>query len=154
MPMTDEVFDAVTDGSTGAELGFWRLPGGFDGLLARWSAAGPLAYAEAEYFGGVGEQRAAVWQPERLRAVWAGAGLVDVSTVAIEVATVFTDFADLWEPFLSGQGPAPGYVAALAPSDRERLREALGAAGPRKPDGSIALTARAWAVSGRRGQAT
>ncbi|MET9759399.1 hypothetical protein ABZ016_10125 [Streptomyces sp. NPDC006372] len=22
------------------------------------------------------------------------------------------DFADLWEPFLSGQGPAPGYVAA------------------------------------------
>ncbi|MFB7576979.1 MULTISPECIES: hypothetical protein [unclassified Streptomyces] len=58
--MTDEVFDAVTDGST-AGLGFWRLPGGFERLLAQWSAAGPVAYAEAEYFGGVGEQRAAVW---------------------------------------------------------------------------------------------
>ncbi|WP_333741173.1 hypothetical protein [Streptomyces sp. IBSBF 2806] len=61
MPMTDEVFDAVTDGSTPGALGFWRLPGGFEKLLAQWSAAGPVAYVEAEYFGGVGEQRAAVW---------------------------------------------------------------------------------------------
>lgn len=65
MPMTDRLFDAVTDGSAdGSEvgpLGFRRLPGGFDGLLTRWSAAGPVLYAEAEYFGGVGEQRAAVW---------------------------------------------------------------------------------------------
>lgn len=61
MPMTDEVFDAVTDGSDGGDLGFWRLPGGFGTLLAQWSAAGPIAYVEAEYFGGVGEQRAAVW---------------------------------------------------------------------------------------------
>ncbi|MGC5365570.1 hypothetical protein ACPXCE_28510 [Streptomyces sp. DT24] len=61
MPMTDEVFDAVTDGSDGGDLGFWRLPGGFATLLAQWAAAGPIAYVEAEYFGGVGEQRAAVW---------------------------------------------------------------------------------------------
>ncbi|MFG2454750.1 hypothetical protein ACGFSG_35870 [Streptomyces sp. NPDC048512] len=61
IPMTDEVFDAVTHGSNTGELGFWRLPGGFDTLLAQWSAAGPIAYVEAEYFGGVGEQRAAVW---------------------------------------------------------------------------------------------
>lgn len=27
MPMTDEVFDAVTDGGTEGALGFWRLPG-------------------------------------------------------------------------------------------------------------------------------
>ncbi|MFF7976861.1 hypothetical protein [Streptomyces sp. NPDC007905] len=60
MPMTDEVFDAVTDGSTLGALGFWRLPGGFERLLAQWSAAGPVAYVEAEAFGGVGEQRAAV----------------------------------------------------------------------------------------------
>ncbi|KOG31390.1 hypothetical protein [Streptomyces resistomycificus] len=61
MPMTDEVFDAVTDGSEVGDLGFWRLPGGFESLLAQWSVAGPIAYVEAEYFGGVGEQRAAVW---------------------------------------------------------------------------------------------
>ncbi|MGW6390311.1 hypothetical protein ACWFR1_07350 [Streptomyces sp. NPDC055103] len=61
MPMTDEVYDGVTDGSSTGALGFWRLPGGFDRLLAQWSASGPVAYVEAEYFGGVGEQRAAVW---------------------------------------------------------------------------------------------
>ncbi|MEV3857884.1 hypothetical protein AB0J38_26595 [Streptomyces sp. NPDC050095] len=61
MPMTDEVFDAVTDGSDRGDLGFWKLPGGFELLLAQWSSAGPVAYVEAEYFGGVGEQRAAVW---------------------------------------------------------------------------------------------
>lgn len=61
IPMTDEVFDGATDGCGGKDLGFWRLPGGFDTLLAQWSAAGPIAYAEAEYFGGAGEQRAAVW---------------------------------------------------------------------------------------------
>ncbi|MFF5499323.1 hypothetical protein [Streptomyces aquilus] len=62
LPMTDEVFDAVTDGSSGGSLGFWKLPGGFEGLLAQWSAAGPVAYVEVEYFGGSGGQRAAVWE--------------------------------------------------------------------------------------------
>ncbi|MFH9068679.1 hypothetical protein [Streptomyces alboflavus] len=61
MPMTDTLFDAVTDGGPARQPGFRRLPGGFDALLATWSAAGPVAYVEAEYFGGVGEQLAGVW---------------------------------------------------------------------------------------------
>ncbi|MFL4910300.1 hypothetical protein ACJ6WF_46095 [Streptomyces sp. MMS24-I2-30] len=59
--MTDEVLDAVTDGSTAGARGFWKLPGGFERLLAQWSATGPVACAEAECLGGVGERRAAVW---------------------------------------------------------------------------------------------
>ncbi|MEU9497739.1 hypothetical protein [Streptomyces sp. NPDC048196] len=61
MPMTDVLFDSVSDGSDVGALGFWRLPVGFDAALAEWSAGGPVAYVEAEYFGGAGEQRAAVW---------------------------------------------------------------------------------------------
>ncbi|MFI1766667.1 hypothetical protein ACH41H_32075 [Streptomyces sp. NPDC020800] len=61
MPMTDALFDSLTDGSGTGALGFWRLPGAFERTLADWSASGPVAYVEAEYFGGVGEQRAAVW---------------------------------------------------------------------------------------------
>ncbi|MFD3314599.1 hypothetical protein [Streptomyces sp. NPDC058694] len=61
MPMTDALFDSVTDGSEAGPLGFRRLPGGFEKTLADWSTAGPVAYVEAEYFGGVGEQQAAVW---------------------------------------------------------------------------------------------
>ncbi len=62
MPMTDALFDLVADGGDGGTWGFWRLPGGFEKALASWSAGGPVAYVEAEYFGGVGEQRAAVWE--------------------------------------------------------------------------------------------
>jgi hypothetical protein len=61
MPMTGEVVDALTGGGDGRALGFWRLPTGFDQVLARWSTAGPIAYVEAEYFGGAGEAQAAVW---------------------------------------------------------------------------------------------
>lgn len=61
MPMTDALFDSVADGRGVGTLEFWRLPGGFEETLAAWSAGGPVAYVEAEYFGGVGEQRAAVW---------------------------------------------------------------------------------------------
>ncbi|WP_318200044.1 hypothetical protein [Streptomyces sp. SCL15-4] len=61
MPMTDEPAGAFTDGGDAEVLGFGRLSAGFERTLGRWSVAGPLAYVEAEYFGGAGEQRAAVW---------------------------------------------------------------------------------------------
>ena len=61
VPMTDALFDALTDGASSDSLGFWKLPGGFGRVLATLSATSPVAYVEAEYFGGVGRQRAAVW---------------------------------------------------------------------------------------------
>lgn len=61
VPMTDELFDSVTDGNSADPLGFCFLPEGFADVLARWSRAGDIAYAEAEYWEGVGTQRAAVW---------------------------------------------------------------------------------------------
>jgi SAM-dependent methyltransferase len=67
-----------------------------------------------------------------------------------DVPTVFADIDDYWRPFLGGQGPAPGYVAALMPAERDTLRETLQATLPVMPDGSIPLTARAWVVRGRR----
>ncbi|MFC7613506.1 hypothetical protein ACFQV2_07705 [Actinokineospora soli] len=41
--------------------GFWKAPGGFGEALAACSALGPVAYVEAEYFGGHGSQAAQVW---------------------------------------------------------------------------------------------
>jgi hypothetical protein len=61
VPMTDELFAAVTDGGSDRPLGFWKLPGGFERVLSDWSSAGPVGYVEAEYFGGFGGQRAALW---------------------------------------------------------------------------------------------
>jgi hypothetical protein len=61
MPMTDQLFDAVTNGGRPEFPEFWKLPGGFGAVLAAWSGQGPVAYVEAEYFGGTGQQTAAVW---------------------------------------------------------------------------------------------
>ncbi|MEV0638964.1 hypothetical protein AB0I77_29270 [Streptomyces sp. NPDC050619] len=61
LPVTGDFFDAVTDGSSNRPLNFWGMPSGFDRRLALWSSTRPVAYVEAEYFGGTGEQQAAVW---------------------------------------------------------------------------------------------
>ncbi|WAZ26685.1 hypothetical protein STRCI_008297 [Streptomyces cinnabarinus] len=61
MPLTDALCDAVASGRGRGARGFRWLPDGFDVAVAGWSAAGPVAYVEAEYFGGAGEQRAAAW---------------------------------------------------------------------------------------------
>jgi hypothetical protein len=60
--MTDELIDDVS-GHVEADA-FPELPtfpAGFDRVLGKWSARGPVAYVAAEYFGGVGVQAAAVW---------------------------------------------------------------------------------------------
>lgn len=119
------------------------------GLLRRfWDTAAELDPAAAELDEG---RRFPDCRPQPLHDLWTGAGLVDVLVRAIEIPTVFADFSDLWGPFLAGQGPAPGYVGALSPSARDDLREALRTAVPTAPDGSIPLSARAWAVRGRTG---
>jgi hypothetical protein len=66
VPMTDKFFSAVTNGTSERPLRFWKLPGGFEKVLADWSADGPVGYVEAEFFGGYGGQRAALWVDGRL----------------------------------------------------------------------------------------
>ncbi|GHH91410.1 class I SAM-dependent methyltransferase [Streptomyces capillispiralis] len=169
LPVRDEACDAAVSGlvlnflpspaAAVARMARVTRPGGLVaayvwdyaegmGLLRRfWDAAVAVDPAAAPLDEG---RRFPVCRPEALRAVWAGAGLADVSVVPIEVPTVFTGFADLWDPFLAGQGPAPGYLASLDPAARKRVRDALSATVPREADGSVALTALAWAVRGRR----
>jgi hypothetical protein len=64
MPMTPGLFDEVRQGGEAdprfapAQL----FPPGFEAVLAAWSAVDPVAYVEADYFGGVGSQFAAAWR--------------------------------------------------------------------------------------------
>jgi SAM-dependent methyltransferase len=78
------------------------------------------------------------------------AGLEDVDSRAIDVPTRFRDFDDYWNPFLGGQGPAPSYTMSLSNEHRTELRERIRSSLPIASDGSIELTARAWAVRGTR----
>jgi len=123
----------------------WDYAGEMQLLRRFWDAAAALDPRAAELDEG---RRFPIAQPHLLAAAFREAGFRDVDTAAIEVPTVFADFADYWTPFLSGVGPAPGYVASLDAAGRERLRARLEQTLPRDSDGSIDLVARAWAVRG------
>ncbi|MEN3307760.1 MAG: hypothetical protein V7603_3962 [Micromonosporaceae bacterium] len=167
LPLPDRRFDAVV---SGLALNFVPDPGHAVAELARVAASsGVVAAYVWDYTEGMAMMRyfwdAAITvdpaateldegrrfplcRPERLSELWTEAGLDRVAVRAIEVPTVFADFDDYWTPFLGGQGPAPGYVMSLSDERRHELCDLLRARLPVRPDGSIPLTARAWAVRG------
>jgi hypothetical protein len=61
LPMTDALFDDVTVAGAPELNEFWKTPAGIDRLLTACSETGPVAYIEADYFGGAGTQNAQVW---------------------------------------------------------------------------------------------
>jgi SAM-dependent methyltransferase len=129
LPVPDEVFDVAVSGLV---LNFLPEPGIAVAEAVRAVRPGGLVAAYVwDYAGGMGFLRR-FWDaaiavdpsagaldeggrfplcaPEPLRELWTGAGLVETAVAPIEVPTRFAGFADLWEPFLAGQGPAPGYA--------------------------------------------
>ncbi|MFE0675426.1 class I SAM-dependent methyltransferase [Streptomyces sp. NPDC058867] len=125
----------------------WDYAEGMEVLRRFWDAAVATDPEAAELDEG---RRFPLCRPDPLHALWTRAGLRDVWVTPLVVPTVFTDLADLWSPFLAGQGPAAGYVADLAPEARDRLRDTLASSLPEAPDGTIPLLARAWSVSGAK----
>jgi len=85
---------------------------------------------------------------EQLIDIFNRVGFTQVEASPLEIVTHFVDFDDYWRPFLGGQGPAPTYVSKLDDKERNYLREALAHRLPVREDGSIVLTARAWASKG------
>jgi SAM-dependent methyltransferase len=136
---------AVVPGGTVAAY-VWDYARGMALLRHFWDVAVELDPDAAALDEGV---RFPLCRIDRLAACWAAAGAVGVETITLDVETTFASFDDLWQPFLGGQGPAPGYVATLAPPARDRLRDALADRLPVDEDGRIRLVARALAVRGR-----
>lgn len=123
----------------------WDYSGGMEMMRHFWDAAVEVnpedsALDQAERF--------PLCQPEPLKALFRDAGLTSISVRDIAIPTVFRDFDDYWFPFLGKQGAAPTYVASLDSETRDRIREVLKARLVASADGSIPLTARAWAVQG------
>jgi len=131
--------------SNGGTIGayVWDYAGRMEFLRIYWDAVVELDPQAAGLDEGI---RFPLCHPERLQELFAGAGLAGVETTSIDIPTHFASFAAFWQPFEGGQGPAPAYAMALDESARRRLRENLQARLPVEADGSISLTARAWAV--------
>jgi SAM-dependent methyltransferase len=167
LPFPDDRFDAVVSGlvlnfvaepaaavaewarvaAPGAVVAayLWDYSAGMRFMREFWDAAAAVDPAAAD----VDEQRRfPMCRPEPMRGLWDGAGLREVSVSGIEIPTTFADFDDFWRPFLGGQGPAPGYLMSRDEEQRAAIRDLLVQRLPQGADGSIPLTARAWAVKG------
>jgi SAM-dependent methyltransferase len=125
----------------------WDYADGMEMMRYFWDAAVALDPAAAELDEA---RRFGLCRPQPLHDLWTAAGLSAVTVRPIEIPSVFAGFADFWQPFLGGQGAAPAYVASLTADHIHTLRDLLHARLPADADGSIALTARAWAVRGHR----
>ena len=124
----------------------WDYAGEMQMLRRFWDAATRVDPALTVDEG----HRYPICAPAPLRALFVDAGLHDVDVEAIQIDTVFADFSDYWKRFDGGTGPAPAYLRQRPPRQRAALETELRRTLPVEPDGSIHLTARAWAVRGRR----
>jgi SAM-dependent methyltransferase len=125
----------------------WDYADGMAMMVHFWAAAAAVDPAAAALDEG---RRFPLCRPEPLRRLWTDAGLTEVAVRSIDLPTPFADFDDYWRPFLGGQGAAPGYLATLPAPHRDAVRDVLRERLPTAADGSIPLTARAWAVRGVR----
>jgi len=125
----------------------WDYAEGMEFLRRFWDAAVELDPAARQYDEG---ERFPICSPFRLEAAFREAGFSRVGVEALEVATRFENFDDYWTPFVGGPGPAPGYLASLPAERQQGLARRLAATLPVNEDGSIALTAKGWAVRAER----
>lgn len=123
----------------------WDYDAGMRMLRVFWDAAAAIDPAAEE----VDERRMPLCRAGELSALWHEAGLEAVCERGIEIRMGFCSFADYWEPFLLGQGPAGAYTAGCTGPQREALRDEIHRRlGIRMKDGEFELRGRAWAVRG------
>ena len=134
---------ASAGGTIGAYV--WDYAGRMELMRFFWDAAVELDRGAASTAEGI---RFPLCRPEALVQLFLDAGLDAPEAAAIDIPTPFRSFEDYWRPFLGGQGPAPAYAMSLDETARARLRERLRERLPVAADGSIPLTARAWAIRG------
>lgn len=123
----------------------WDYSEGMQFLRHFWDAAGSQDAAALALDEG---NRFPLCRRDALTALFRDSGLGDVRCEPIEIRMAFASFDDYWRPFLGGTGPAPSYVASLDADRRASLRRKLAETLRQGSDGTITLTARAWAVRG------
>lgn len=125
----------------------WDYAGRVHFLREFWDAA-LAADPEAEAYDQ--GRRFAICSEEGLRGAFRAAGFVVLAQRDLDITTRFSSFEEYWGGFQLLQGSAPVYLASRSEGIRQAIRDALQAALPTQPDGSILLRARALAIRGQR----
>ena len=95
------------------------------------------------------DRRASYGSAAALSNLWEGAGLTDIEITDLIMPCQFSSFDELWQRYLTGEGPAGAYMAGLSADRREALKSAMRQNVMRdSPDGPCTLQAKAWAVRG------
>jgi SAM-dependent methyltransferase len=123
----------------------WDYAGRMEFLRCFWDSVAAVDASAAELDEG---HRFPICRPDALEYLFRKGGLADVVCDSIEIPTRFSTFADFWNPFLGGTGPAPSYVASLDAPEREALATRLERSLRWESDGTLSLVARAWVVRG------
>jgi SAM-dependent methyltransferase len=100
----------------------WDYAGGMGPRARFWDAAialDPAASLQDE------RRRYPICQPGQLERLFRDAGLHAVESGDVAIEAQFQHFADYWQPFLAGYGPASSYLLALPDTQREQLRDRL-----------------------------
>jgi len=123
----------------------WDYGAGMRMLRTFWDAAVQLDPAAAR----LDEKHMPLCREGELSTLWRQGGLTSVREKPIDIRMRFESFADYWDPFLLGQGPAGAYVRRLNPSQvvdlRKEVIRRLSLPDENKP---FDLTARVWSVRG------
>ena len=84
-----------------------------------------------------------------LSELWRQGGLENIQEQPHVITMKFESFADYWDPFLLGQGPAGVYVKSLSRDQVRALRgEVKSRVFPKGENLPITLSARVWSVRG------
>jgi len=140
-----EVIRVTTPGGR-ISAAIWDYGAGMRMLRTFWDAAVSVD-TRAER---LDEKRMPFCRYAELSELWRQAGLEDVHEEPLDITMQFKSFADFWDPFLLGQGPAGTYVRSLDGAQQRALRRELKRRLSLSEEGApFGLPARVWAVRGR-----
>lgn len=118
----------------------WDHAGGGGPLSVFWKAVSQLDPQARDESGLAGAREG------HLAELFVRAGLRNVESAVLTVRAEFATFADWWDPFTLGVGPAGAYVAQLEAQQREKLRARCADLVPAPP---FEISASAWTALGR-----
>ena len=135
----------VTKPGGGVSAAVWDYGAGMRMLRVFWDAVVTVDPTAEK----VDESHMPLCRAGELGEFWKQSGLLDVAERPLDITMRFESFADYWDPFLLGQGPAGAYFRSVDRNRRETLRgEVKRRLAPGSEGKPFSLPARAWAVRG------
>jgi len=123
----------------------WDYGAGMRMLRIFWDAASAVDPSAAK----ADESRMPLCRAGELGELWRQGGLDRIEERPLEITMQFRSFADYWDPFLLGQGPAGAYLRSVDADRRRAMRaDVIRRLHLSSENTPFSLPARAWAVRG------